>query len=233
VDHRLCTGCEQCFVDCPYEAISMIPRDDERPTLVADVDPALCVSCGICAGSCAPMGVGPPSRTGRDQLSEVKRFIDRSEPAGDVVVVACDRGSGGVADHPTLAGAPILPVGCAGSLHTSVVEYLVRAGATGVLVVSCPPRDCWNREGAVWLEERLYHDREAELQERVDRRRVRLLYAGPGERARVVGALADFRTELAALEAGAAEAAIVLETECEVPEADEAEMRGVTVEVDG
>jgi len=82
VDHRLCTGCEQCFVDCPYEAISMIPRDDERPTLVADVDPALCVSCGICAGSCAPMGVGPPGRTGRDRMADLAALVPPERERG-------------------------------------------------------------------------------------------------------------------------------------------------------
>src|SRR5690606_27562306 len=93
VDERLCTGCEQCSRDCPYEAITMVPRKDGRAGLVAQVDDALCVSCGICAGSCAPMVVGPPGRSGRDQLAGVKEFIARVKPhADEVVVVACGNG---------------------------------------------------------------------------------------------------------------------------------------------
>lgn len=221
VDERLCTGCEQCALDCPYEAIRMVGRDDGRAGLVATVDPALCVSCGICAGSCAPMGVGPAGRTGRDQLAGVKAFIDRHEPGSrDVVLVACDRGSGGVGAFSTFRGAPVFPVSCAGSLHTSVVEYLVRSGAGGVLVVSCPPRDCWNREGATWLEQRLFHDREAELQERVDRRRVRLAYASAGGRSVVAGELDAFQHHVADLERAAREEAIDLESECDAPEGE-------------
>lgn len=72
VDARLCTGCNQCPQDCPWEAITMVARIDGRPTLVAQVDAALCVSCGICAGSCAPMGVGPVGSNGRDQLDELR-----------------------------------------------------------------------------------------------------------------------------------------------------------------
>ena len=72
VDPRLCTGCNQCPQDCPWDAITMVKREDDRPALVASVDPARCVSCGICAGSCAPMGVGPPGRSGRDQLTIVR-----------------------------------------------------------------------------------------------------------------------------------------------------------------
>jgi coenzyme F420-reducing hydrogenase delta subunit len=114
-------------------------------------------------------------------------------------------------------------VSCAGTVHTSVVEYLVRAGWGGVLVVSCPPRDCWNREGAVWLEERVYNGREAELKERVDRRRVRVAYAGEGETLRVAAALQAYRQDLAALEAARGEEDIVLDVACETPEVSVAE----------
>lgn len=224
VDEKLCTGCEQCYLDCPYEAIAMVDRADAAETgksgKVARVDPGLCVSCGLCAGSCAPMGVGPPGRTGRAQLTVVRDFIAARRPGvGDVVVVACEHGAGGATAAADLDGAPVYPVSCGGNLHTSVVEFLLRAGAGGVLIVSCPPRDCWNREGPKWLEERLFHEREAELRERVDRRRVRLIYAGAGERVEVRAALARFRSEMAALEATRAESDIDLERLCDLAEA--------------
>lgn len=216
VEERLCTGCEQCYHDCPYEAISMVERGDDREGRVARVDPALCVSCGICAGSCAPMGIGPAGRTGRDQLAEAKAFLARDRPGpSDVVIIGCTRGAGGAASGPDFLGAPVLPVSCAGSLHTSVIELLVRAGVGGVLVVSCPPRDCWNREGVAWLEQRVHHGREAELQDRVDRRRVRLASAGAGEPLRVAAELSAFREAVAALDSPDAEAHLVIDTECD------------------
>ncbi len=115
-------------------------------------------------------------------------------------------------------GAPVFAVDCVGSLHTSVVEFLVRSGVGGVLILSCPPRDCWNREGPRWLHERLHHGREAELQERVDRRRVRVAYAGLGERAAVLRALAAYRRDVADLEAAQGETDIDLGIECEATE---------------
>ncbi len=202
VNERVCTGCEQCMLDCPYGAITMISRSDGRDGFVAHVDPDLCVSCGICAGSCAPMGVGPAGRTGRDQLDAVRSFLSERKPgARDVVVIGCKwsaAGSGG-------AGALQFPVACVGNLHTSVVELLVRSGAGGVLIASCPARDCRGREGAVWLEQRLHHGREAELQERVDRRRVRTVEASSAEGALLTAALRGFRSEITAL----ADAALV------------------------
>ena len=58
----------------------MVAREDDRPTLIARVDPARCVSCGICAGSCAPMGIGPPGRSGRDQLAATRALLELTAP---------------------------------------------------------------------------------------------------------------------------------------------------------
>ncbi|MHB1264842.1 MAG: 4Fe-4S dicluster domain-containing protein [Gemmatimonadaceae bacterium] len=216
VNERLCTGCEQCAHDCPWEAITMVPREDGRATLVARVDPDRCVSCGICAGSCAPMGVGPAGRTGRDQLAAARRFVAAHPPRGDdVVVIACARGAGGLAARGTVDGAPVMAVDCAGTLHTSVVEFLVRGGAGGVLVMACPADDCWNREGATWLEERLFHGREAELQERVDRARVALRHRSLADEAGARDAVARFRGAVRTLARQDAEADIDLIARCE------------------
>ena len=175
VDETLCTGCTSCADDCPYEAIAMVPRQDfsrQSSELVARVDPARCVGCGICAGSCAPMGVGPYGRTGRDQLAALEaRFLAAPLAPRRVTVFACS--NAGWERSPELrAAAEVVPVACAGSLHTSVIETCLRRGAPGVMVLSCPVRDCRFREGPKWLGQRLFHGREAELHERVDRARV-------------------------------------------------------------
>jgi ferredoxin len=216
VDPRLCTDCGQCALDCPWEAIAMLPVPELRPGKAAHVDPGLCVSCGICAGSCAPMAMGPPRRRGRDQLAAARAFFgERSVGPSDVVLVACRRGAGRLAARSEVDGAPILGVECGGSLHTSAIELLIRSGVGGVLLAACPPRDCWHREGPRWLEERLHHGREAELQPRVDRSRLRLVYAGEGEGRRVRRALTAFREEVRARERARSEAQIELETECQ------------------
>jgi coenzyme F420-reducing hydrogenase delta subunit len=198
-------------------------RSAARSAEVARVDPALCVSCGICAGSCPPMGVGPPGRTGRDQLARVRAFIpDAGVASGRTVVVCCDRGARGWRAELEAEGAAVYEVACAGSVHTSVIELLVRGGAAGVLVVACPPRDCWNREGPRWLTERMYHDREAELQARVDRRRVRVAHANAGEAREALSALRAFTADTATLNGSRAETAAEVDLVC-VPVAAEEE----------
>ena len=194
VNEALCTGCTQCSLDCPYEAITMVERAGDRSELVARVDADRCVSCGICAGSCAPMGIGPPGRDGRSQLAQVRTLLAGTSPFPDVVVINCHHGLAG------LGGEFCVPIDCLGNLHTSTVELCLRSGASGVLIVSCATRDCRNREGGRWLEQRLFHGREAELQSRVDRRRIRLVALGSGDVASASAALARFRVELAELD---------------------------------
>lgn len=201
VDERLCTGCNQCPQDCPWDAITMHPRSDGRPTLVARVDPARCVSCGICAGSCAPMGVGPDGRTGRDQLAALRRDLAGAQVAVPPrpLAICCENAApeqlGVVAAH----GLEVRRVSCAGNLHTSVVELALREGAPGVIVLTCPPRDCRGREGTKWLHERMYNDREAELQPRVDRQRIEVAVMASGDVAGTTRSLDAFLRRIESL----------------------------------
>jgi ferredoxin len=214
VDWESCTGCTTCYMDCPYEAIAMVTRvgktagDARRSELVAKVNPDLCVSCGICAGSCAPMGVGPAKRTGRDQLTAVREWFESHSPVGDMVLIACE------ASFPGFDLGTVYPVSCGGSVHTSVIEYLIRRGVSGVYLLTCPARDCRNREGPKWAHERIYNDREAELQARVDRNRVRTGAFAGTEMAQAILDIQDFAQKLEALAKDNVEAAPVIEPIC-------------------
>ena len=218
VDPRLCTGCNQCPQDCPWEAITMVKRDDDRPALVALVDPARCVSCGICAGSCAPMGVGPPGRTGRDQLAALRHDVlpqftrTASMP---VVAVCCAHAPASHATALRERGAYVHLISCVGNLHSSVIERFVREGAPGVIVGGCPSRDCVSREGPKWLHERLFNDREAELQARVDRRRVRIATLAAGDLRGSMAAYDAFTRDLALLDRPARQAEVDVDLVCD------------------
>jgi len=215
VDEQLCVGCNQCALDCPYGAIAMVERARGGDTLVARVDPSLCVSCGICAGSCPPMGVGPPGKTGRDQMTRVRRFVtEPARRAGEIVVICCNQGAGTFADAYGEAGAAPFPIDCAGNLHTSVIELLLRSGAGGVLVLTCPPRDCWHREGPKWLVERVYHGREAELQARVNLARVRVESINSGDRARAIELVHTLARDVATLDRPPVEDGLDEDGEC-------------------
>lgn len=208
VNERACTGCEQCVKDCPYDAIAMVARGPEtagstRSELVAFVRSELCTSCGICVGSCPPMAIGPGGASARDQLAEVRWFLASEKPtAADVVLVGC--GWSAARAEAARTGAKLLEVPCVGAMHSSTVEFLLRGGAGGVLVVGCAEHDGRTREGVTWTGERLFEGRKADLKERVDRSRLRLVEASLGEGARLHAAARAFAAEIEALAAGEA-----------------------------
>jgi coenzyme F420-reducing hydrogenase delta subunit/ferredoxin len=198
VSERLCTGCEQCMHDCPYDAIEMIARSDARAGMVAHVRTELCTSCGICIGSCPPMAIAAAGASARDQLADVRAFIaTQALGSSDVVIVGCTWSA--AAETAAETGARLFPVNCAGTVHSSTVEHLLKGGAGGVLVVGCPEHDGRTREGVTWTQQRLFEGRKADLKARVDRARVRLVQANVGEHARLHRAVLDFSQEIDAL----------------------------------
>ncbi len=207
VDEDRCTGCTHCYQDCPYEAIAMVEREKparQRSELVARVNPALCVGCGICAASCAPMGVGPAQRTGRDQLAEVRTLIDTVAPTGQkVALLACRSGFEEAAELFSGPGRVVLATGCAGSVHMATIDLLLRRGFAGVYLLTCPTRNCSFREGPKWLQARIDAGREAKLPERVDRRRIGLASLSLAELGKARSLLAAFESRLSRLELSA------------------------------
>jgi ferredoxin/coenzyme F420-reducing hydrogenase delta subunit len=205
VNERTCTGCEQCVRDCPYDAIEMIARTDGREGLVAKVKTELCTSCGICIGSCPPMAIGPLGITARDQLADVRAFLEREQPSNrDVVIVGCSWSA--AREEAERSGARFMSVPCVGAIHSSTVEFLLRGGAGGVLVVGCPEHDGRTREGVTWTEARLFDGRSADLKDRVEKHRVRLVQAALAETAVYHDAARAFAAEIDALAVGPADA---------------------------
>ena len=135
-------------------------------------------------------------RTGRDQVNAMRELTHNFAEEMTLVAMVCANTPLNQRIALSRAGATIHLLPCTGNLHTSAIELALRGGAAGVIVFSCPPRDCRGREGPKWLEQRVYHDREAELQPRVDRRRVRLATSAPGDLEGTMSAFASFRRDV-------------------------------------
>jgi ferredoxin len=201
-DADLCEGCEQCLNDCPYDAIEMVAGlHPEVHPLRAEVQPDRCTSCGLCAGSCASLAIGPEGRTARHQLAAARHLVaSDADPEHRTLVVAC-RNNGGLGRRLARAFAgdgslAWFPVDCAGTLHPATVSYLgSRFGAT--LIVACPPQSCLHRHGAGLADARLLGDRRPAVPGRIARLPVRVLHASAAEWSGVVAAL-DRRRPVAA-----------------------------------
>ncbi|MDH4224955.1 MAG: hydrogenase iron-sulfur subunit [Deltaproteobacteria bacterium] len=213
VDQRHCDGCLQCYLDCPYNAIRMVPPPSEgvgqspgrqKDHDVAWVETRLCVSCGICSASCSPMVIGPPGRTGRDQWHQAAALAKKAasldhRPAIAVILCANALSPG---ERAALTGPDRLgwQVDCSGEIHPQTVAYLLAHGLDGVLVAACPPAGCQNREGSRYLEERLSGRRDPGQKAKVDPLRVDLQWAESGDLPRLKAAMAGFETRLRELE---------------------------------
>ena len=184
VSYEDCTGCELCMEDCPYVAIKIRPRTDNRPyDLEAVVTPQRCASCGICVGSCDYRAINLPDLTEFDVKDRIRGLCGELGGAeGSVLVFHCARSASldGIADGSgRIEGRPavrVVVLPCIGMLQPSMITIPFEAGVDGVLIVGCRPMDCHFRRGNEWVAARLAGTRPPVVRRTVDRTRLRLLW---------------------------------------------------------
>jgi ferredoxin/coenzyme F420-reducing hydrogenase delta subunit len=184
IDLAHCNGCARCAEDCPYEAIRMVGRTDGMPfPTQAQVNPSLCVSCGICVGACpssTPFRRTQDLRTGidlaefslkqlRDRVTEV---AGRLKGTGRVLVLACEHGAAAARLEATV----VLP--CVAMAPPSLIDFVLsRDLADGVAIAGCAESACYNRLGVKWTEQRFAGERDPYLRARVPRERIAKIWA--------------------------------------------------------
>jgi len=205
VTPEYCNGCRRCFEDCPYSAITMLPHPDKPGHSLAQVDAALCVSCGICAGAC-------PSSTPFRSADELVTGIDMPQQSIGAVRQALEVGLNALTGAPKIvvfgcdcaaalkglqaADTAAISLLCIGLLPPSLVEYTLRSGADGVLITGCREGSCAYRSGNTWTAQRLAGEREPHLRTNVPPARLRVVWADAHDTAPLHSALATFRQDL-------------------------------------
>jgi ferredoxin len=190
VEVAKCNSCTKCSKDCPYLAITMVPRSDGKNfASQAQVDPKLCVGCGICAGSCDTYGVGLPWLPAHDERERIEAMVTQAIGRGPApgLLLGCAHGAvrdlrpDGSTGRCTLPDWLAVEVPCAGWVHMFTVERALKLGAREVVLASCGDGNCRYREGDLWAQQRLAGEREPFLRrERVDADRARVLSLPPG-----------------------------------------------------
>lgn len=166
LDPQACIGCTLCARDCPYLALEMVPRQGTGTPWVAHLWPERCVGCGICVGSCPTDALKLPGPLGHPQ--ELRKALGQGRGP---VVVACYRH---LTAHPRTqveqaleeTGAHLVAVPCVGMVHPDVLAQAWKQGPREVRVIGCPPEDCPERFGNIWLEARLRRQRKPWLRTR-------------------------------------------------------------------
>jgi ferredoxin/coenzyme F420-reducing hydrogenase delta subunit len=207
VDAANCNGCQRCFADCPYAAITMAPHPNQRiGRTLAVVDADLCIGCGICAGACpssTPFRSAARLVTGIDmpQLpidvlrQRLRAALEATRVPQPIVVFGCDHGAN--VSRVKADGILAFSLLCAGQLPPSFVEYALRHGAAGVVVAACRQGGCEFRFGERWTAQRLLGTREPCLRASVQRDRVALVFAGAGDDAVIARAIDSLNQRIA------------------------------------
>ncbi len=167
-----CNGCTVCAIDCPYNAIQMVERDNGKPhKYIAIENQSLCVSCGICVGSCdataITMGEIPPLMLWDTVSSQIETAKAAKVTADIKVIFTCERHAAHgarsylekTAQAPEGTDAQIITLPCVGAAPPDLLTRTLDAGVSEVKMVGCPPDDCTNREGNIWAEKRLVRER--------------------------------------------------------------------------
>jgi len=187
VDEIKCNGCTQCFYDCPYNAITMVPRVKGNPgksEFVAEINHSICVSCGICVGSCDPVAIDYPNLSAWDMREKLDRWLDNDNRKleGLNVAFVCGNSAGSLLTIDPesgrckeMPGYLVSTLPCAGWVHPSLIERALKKGADGVLVSGCES-DPDFRLGADWLGDRIEGERHPEFRkERFERDKILFL----------------------------------------------------------
>ena len=200
-----CSGCTFCAEDCPYGAIEMVPRTDGRNfELEALVNEDLCVSCGICTGSCpssSPFRARDPLTTGIELPDFTMDMIRKGvAPAPNVtkppiIVFGCDH-SVPMGDI-RMEGVETLSLPCTGTLPPSLIDHALRVdGYAGVVITGCDACDCHHRLGDTWTEQRIARSRPPSLRGSVPRDRIFITWLKSSRRKQLGEEISEFQSRL-------------------------------------
>jgi len=210
VDLDNCNGCQRCADDCPFSAITMMERSDGKAyESEAVVDPSLCLSCGLCVGSCPTAtpfrrhtalspGIDMPDLSAsmlRERLLEV---AEKLQGHRRVIVFTCQDNvratkiRSKLNDNETAA----VDIICAAQLPPSFIDFILsRKLADAVVLAGCAGGNCQYRFGVEWTEQRIARERDPRLRKRVDADRIALAWLEPwsnhGDTPAVVAALRE------------------------------------------
>ena len=203
VDLARCFGCTLCAKDCPFNAISMVARDDGKKfEIQSQIDPLLCVGCGVCVGACDSQAINLPAIDSRGVEKNLNAWIDAAKARGEKPFIAycCDESGAerlrvnADGTSPELPGYRIERVPCSAWISAVMLERPLSRGVEGILVIACGEVNPVARDGCQWFEQRMNGQRQPAFDpKKADAARVRLVHLDRTQAASLARIAQEFR----------------------------------------
>ena len=188
----------------------MVARSDGRPfEAEPHVAASLCVSCGLCAGSC-PTSMPFRRRSGLSPGIDLPDFTmatlrERVEKASEglsgtcrLMVFGCENGL--PVSKMETSDVAAVALRCIGHLPPSFIDYVFSNDlADGVVLTGCRENACHSRFGIEWTKARLDGTRDPQLRRRVPRERIKTIWCGAGAAGEFEREINKFRQAVAGL----------------------------------
>jgi quinol-cytochrome oxidoreductase complex cytochrome b subunit/coenzyme F420-reducing hydrogenase delta subunit len=186
-----CKGCLLCQAACPFEALQIVEGKDPDSFLPV-VTPGNCAECGFCVSICEFDAVA----MGEWKKSTFHEYIDKllsaegESGAARTVSIAfiCERSfnqDGFYNSNKTRLArndeVAVMIVPCIGVISPTIVEYSLKAGAKGVMVVGCRGLDCHYREERRRIKVDEAPERQKFLVEQMDNPGLKVMLISPFE----------------------------------------------------
>jgi heterodisulfide reductase subunit A len=184
VDPDKCIGCENCFRECPFQAIDMVGEGKSRKARIIE---AACKGCGVCAGACPSGAVISWGFTDDMVLAQIDAALAEA-PAGKILAFCCNWCSYAGADFAGVSrlqyppAVRIIRIMCAGRIHAKFIRHAFALGAGQVLVAGChPPGDCHYVAGNLRAQARIEKLKPKLAKQGIDSERLRLVWISATE----------------------------------------------------
>ncbi len=221
VDEAACFACGTCIEVCPYHAVERVsglvtvpdPMAHGQTLIVhkefAQVNPNLCMACGLCASSCLASCITLDGYTDA-QIDAQARALDwrpglalSTDGGPRLLVLVCNWSIRADADTAILdeppPGVRVVRVPCSGRITPTFLVTALQKGADGVLVIGCQPGECHYQQGNLVEQARLALTRNFLDLLGLEAQRIRFAWMPTQSRGALPRLLDEMRDELAQL----------------------------------
>jgi len=206
VDTERCSGCTACMRACPYDAITMVAKEENGLLhQVSYVNPSLCLACGVCTATCPSLAITLEGYSQEQMLAQLGAggWLEASYDAPKIAAFVCNWCLRAEEDLAALDRLPpnvrVVRVPCSGRVDPLFVLHALREPVGGVLVAGCTPGECHYKEGNSIEQSRLLLLQMMMGHLGMDARRVRFARFGAADRGQFERTLAEMMGELAAV----------------------------------